>query len=261
MTPAQLAKLADDADAIQGATCQIGELILAKASFGTHHAVVCIGYEGRKRVFGRVSYRYGTPGHLELDLHDVAVAEVGVARATPDWAALQVMNAILGGKFSSRLNLSLREKHAYTYGASSGFDMRHGAGPFRAGGEIVREHTVEAVQEILAELSRIRSEPVSDEELTDAKGALIDALPARFETAGETAGALAQLAIHGLPLDEYATRAARLSAVTATDVLRVAHEHLRPERMRVVLVGDVAAFREKLAALGLGEPLVADLPR
>ena len=84
MTPAQLAKLADDADAIQGATCQIGELILAKASFGTHHAVVCIGYEGRKRVFGRVSYRYGTPGHLELDLHDVAVAEVGYAGGGED---------------------------------------------------------------------------------------------------------------------------------------------------------------------------------
>lgn len=185
----------------------------------------------------------------------VAVADVGVPRSTEDWAALSVMNAILGGKFSSRLNLNLREKHAYTYGASSSFDMRHGPGPFRAGGEIVAAHTIDAVKEILAELARIGAEPVAPEELADAKGAIVKALPARFETAGDTAGALAQLAIYGLPLDEYATRAARIEAVTAEDVRRVAAAHLVPGRLRVVLVGDAKSFRDGLAGLNLGAPL------
>lgn len=185
----------------------------------------------------------------------VAVTAIGASRATPDFAALRVTNAILGGLSSSRLNQNLREKHAFTHAASSSFDLRHGPGPFRAGADVVREHTVDAVREILAEIERLRTEPVSPDELADAKSALVRALPGRFEAAADVAASLGEIATHGLPLDDWTTRAARIQAVDAKDVQRVAAERLRADRLAVVLVGDVASFRDRLGELGLGEPV------
>jgi len=182
----------------------------------------------------------------------VAVALPGVARVTPDYEALLVMNTLLGGQFTSRLNLNLREKHAYTYGARSSFDMRHGPGPFTAGGAIVRENTGPAVKEILAEIRRMREELVTAEELDDAKANLIQRLPAQFETAGATASTLAGLAIYGLPLDEYATRPAKIRAVTREDVQRVAQKYLTQDRLKLVLVADAAKVQAQLEPLGLG---------
>ncbi|WP_437591568.1 M16 family metallopeptidase [Sorangium sp. So ce1000] len=190
----------------------------------------------------------------------VTVTLPGVPRATKDYDALLVMNTLLGGQFSSRLNLNLREKHAYTYGARSGFDMRHGAGPFSASAAVVRENTGPAVREIFAEIDRMRREPVTNEELADAKANLIRQLPARFETAGATSGTIAGLAVYDLPLDEYATRPARIQRITPADVQRVAQKYLVPEQLRVVLVGDASAVGEQLSALKLGEVIVQKAP-
>jgi len=184
----------------------------------------------------------------------ISFALVGVPRLpADDYAAIIVMNTILGGQFSSRLNLNLREKHAYTYGAGSGFDMRHGAGPFSAGGAIVREKTEPAMREIMSELDRIRTSLVSEEELADAKTYLIRKLPAGFETASETASSLAYLAIHGLPLDEYAKRPALYQKVTREDVKRVAEKYLRATEMQFVIVGDAKVIEKDLEKIGLGK--------
>ncbi|MCC6554533.1 MAG: insulinase family protein [Polyangiaceae bacterium] len=196
----------------------------------------------------------------KLTQSTVAVGLPGVARSTPDYEAILVMNTILGGKFSSRLNMNLREKHAYTYGARSGFDMRHGPGPFTAGGAIVRDGTGPAVKEILSEIRRIRGELVSAEELEDAKLNLIRQLPARFETAGATASTLSGLAMYHLSLDELANRAAKIRRVTREDVRRVAEAYLVPEKMRVVMVADAGAVRDQLTALGLGDVEVQQAP-
>ncbi|KYF61086.1 M16 family metallopeptidase, partial [Sorangium cellulosum] len=190
----------------------------------------------------------------------VTVTLPGVPRATKDYDALLVMNTLLGGQFSSRLNLNLREKHAYTYGARSGFDMRHGPGPFSAGGAVVRENTGPAVREIFAEIDRMRKEPVTLEELADAKANLIRQLPARFETAGATASTVASLAVYDLPLDEFGTRPARIQRITPADVQRVAQKYLVPEQLRVVLVGDASAVGEQLSALQLGPVTVQKAP-
>lgn len=181
---------------------------------------------------------------------------VGVPRSSPDYDALSVMNTIFGGPFSSRLNLNLREAHAYTYGAGSRFDFRHGAGPFSAGGEIVREKTGAAAKEVLGELDRMRTLLVSAEELADAKSTLIDALPARFETAGATAGSFASLATYDLPLDEFATRPARLARITPEDVRRVAKTYLDPNEILLVVVGDAAVVKPQLEELHLGDVVV-----
>lgn len=183
----------------------------------------------------------------------VALALTGVPRRTPDFEAIVVMNAILGGQFSSRLNLSLREKHAYTYGVRSNFDMRHGAGPFTAGGAIFREKTDAAVREMLTEVERIRTTEVTEEELADAKSQIIRAIPARFETIAETVSAVTGLAIYDLPLDDYAARIERISKVTRADVKRVAEQSLVSSRMKVVIVGDAAVIKTGLEAVGLGK--------
>jgi predicted Zn-dependent peptidase len=182
----------------------------------------------------------------------VYVTEEGAPFATQDRVAIGVMNAILGGMFSSRINLDLREAHAYTYGAHSRFSMRHGAGPFLAGGAIFASHTGDAVRALLAHVARIRDEAVTPEELADAKENARLALPARFESVDDVTGALEELAVYGLPLDEYAKRAARIDAVTAADVQRVARQWLHPDAMRVVVTGDRQAIERDVAPIGLG---------
>jgi zinc protease len=180
----------------------------------------------------------------------VFASQEGASYSSPDRIALSVMNAILGGMFSSRINLDLREAKAYTYGARSRLSMRHGAGPFAAGGAIFTEHTADAVRLLMAHIARMRDERVTEEELADAKENAKLALPARFEGVEDVAGALQDVAVYDLPLDEYAVRAARIEAVTAEDVQRVATKWLHPESMRVVIAGDRAKIEKDLSALG-----------
>jgi zinc protease len=180
----------------------------------------------------------------------VFVATEGVSQGSPDRIALGVMNLILGGMFSSRINLELRENRAYTYGAHSRFSMRHGAGAFTAGGAMFADHTADAAKELVSQVERMRDRPVTDEELADAKESAKLALPARFEGVDAVTGAMQDLVVYGLPLDEYATRSARIDAVTAADVQRVAKKWLHPDKLRIVVTGDRAKVEKGLAALG-----------
>ena len=118
---------------------------------------------------------------------------------------------------------------------------------------MVREKTSESIKEVLAEITRMRSELVTDEELADAQSNIIRQLPSRFETASETAGTIGSLALYGLPLDELANRAARVQKVTKDDVKRVATTYLKTDEMRVILVGDAKIIKGGLAGLGLGD--------
>ncbi len=192
----------------------------------------------------------------------VRVGHVGVPRKHPDYAALLVMNDILGGSFTSRINLNLREKKGYTYGARSGYTMLRGAGPFSAGGNVRADVTRESIDELLKELEGIRKDKVTDEELSEAKAGLVARAPARFETNASTAGELADVLIHELPEDDIATMVQRIEAVSAEDVLRVAKRYVRPESAIIVVVGDRKSVEPKLAGLGKlehrdtrGEPL------
>ena len=182
----------------------------------------------------------------------VAVALPGVPRTSKDFDAITLMNTILGGQFSSRLNLNLREAHGYTYGARSGFEFRQGPGPFTASSALFRESTAAGAREILSEIDKMRTGLVTEEELADAKTNVIRQLPARFETASDTAGTLGALAVYGLPLDEFATRTARIQRITREDVKRVAETYLRKDRIRLVVVGDAATVEQGLKELGLG---------
>jgi zinc protease len=180
----------------------------------------------------------------------VYVGQEGAPYASADRIPLGIMNLVLGGMFSSRINLELREAKAYTYGAHSGFSLRHGAGAFAAGGAMFAEHTAEAARDLIAQVERMRAEPVTAEELDNAKENAKLALPARFESVDELTGVLEDMAVYKLPLDEFAQRAARIDAVTVADVQRVAKKWLKPERMRIIVAGDRAKVEHSLLDLG-----------
>ncbi len=189
---------------------------------------------------------------------ELRVGHVAVPRLHEDYFPLVVMNAILGGLFSSRLNLNLREVHAYTYGAHSAFDWRRAASPFEVSTAVETAVSADALREIQLEFARIRESEVSEAELSLATDYLVGVFPIRFETTAEVAGGLANVEIFRLPTNYFDNYRERVRAVTAADVLRVAQRHLDPTRLQVVVVGNAEAIREPLAALGLGPVTVYD---
>jgi zinc protease len=189
---------------------------------------------------------------------ELLVGHVGLPRLHPDYFPLVVMNAILGGLFSSRINLNLREANAFTYGAFSSFDWRRAAGPFTVSTAVRSDVTDAALREILVEVERMRADEVSDAELSLATSYLDGVFPIRFESTAAIASALASLVSYGLP-DEYFDRyREHIRSVNAADVLRVARAHVHPDQLQIVAVGDAAAVREPVERLGLGPTQVYD---
>ncbi|MBA4072467.1 MAG: hypothetical protein C0497_11615 [Gemmatimonas sp.] len=187
---------------------------------------------------------------------ELRVGHVGLPRTHRDYFRVVVMNAVLGGLFSSRINLNLREEHAYTYGAHSGFDWRRAAGPFVVATAVKTEVTDAAVREILLEIDRIRDAEVTADELDLATKYLAGVFPVRYETTGAVASALAVATVYELPDDYFSTYRNHIAAVTRGDVLTAARTHLHPGALQVLAVGDAAAITEPLAALHLGTPSV-----
>ncbi len=183
----------------------------------------------------------------------ISIGWPGVDRRSPDYAALMVMNTLLGGSFSSRLNSNLREEKGYTYGASSRFTFRRAPGPFVASAAVRTNVTDSSLVEFLRELRAMRDAPVSDEELQRGRAYIELGLPGSLESTSQVAATMAQLAVFGLSLDELTTYADRVRRVSAADVQRVAREYLTPDRATVVVVGDLAQVRPAIEALRLGE--------
>ena len=181
----------------------------------------------------------------------IIIGNPGIERSDPDYFAIEVMNTILGGSFSSRLNTILRETKGYSYGARSGFSYRRLPGPFTASSQVRTDVTDSSLVEFFREFRRIRDEPVGADELARAKAYLALGLAADFETTGQVAGQLGELLAYDLPLDWHNTYVQRVMAVTAADVQRVAQRLIRPEQMTITVVGDVAAIREGVERLGL----------
>ena len=180
---------------------------------------------------------------------EVRVGHLGLPRNAPDYLDVVVMNAVLGGLFSSRINLNLREAHGYTYGAFSAFEWRRGAGPFVVHTAVKSEVTGEAVREIMTEIDRMQRTEISEDELTLATSYLDGVFPIRYETTAAIAAALANLVIHGLPEDYYDEYRAHVRGVTTAGVLRAAQTHLHPDRLRIVVVGDPATIAGAVSAV------------
>jgi zinc protease len=202
---------------------------------------------------GRIVRVVHRPGSVQTEIR---IGHPGLPRQIPDYHAVSVMSAILGGLFNSRLNMQLREAKGYTYGAGAGFDMRRGAGPFTARAAVNTEVTVPAVVDTLAELQRIRDTRVEVNELAAARDFLVGVFPLRFETPGAVVGAVAGLAIHELPLEELTGYRERIESVDVDAVEAAARDHLQVDRAAIVLVGDVDAFGSELEAAGLGRLVI-----
>ena len=176
-------------------------------------------------------------------------------RSSPDFFPLLVMNRILGGASSARINLNLREDKGYTYGASSAFSFRRGAGPFVASAPVQGFSTKESVVEFMKELRGIRGEiPVMPAELDTAKQSIVRGYPRGFETPDQIAAQLEQIVTYDLPDTYFNSYIERIQSVTLDDVNRVANRYLQPDRMAVVIVGDRSKIEQPLRTLsGLGE--------
>jgi predicted Zn-dependent peptidase len=189
----------------------------------------------------------------------IMIGTPGVARTSPDYPAIEVMNTILGGSFSSRLNQNLRETKGYTYGAGSAFIYRPVPGPFLARSAVRTNVTDSALVEFFRELNGIRDSAVTGTELTRARNYIAFGLPGDFETTGQMAGQVATLLTFGLPPAYFNSYVRRILAVTAPDVQRVARAYFDPAKVDVVVVGDVTRIRPGIEALGLGPVTLRDL--
>jgi predicted Zn-dependent peptidase len=204
----------------------------------------------------RAVYLIDRPGAAQSVIR---IGHVGPPRSTPDWYALEVLNTILGGAFTSRLNQNLRETHSYTYGAFSQFVPRRLTGAFVALASVVTAKTDSSLIEFLKELRRIRDEPVPAAELAKAKAYLTLGLPGEFETTAGAAARLRELLAYSLPLDYYDRYVDHIAAVTGEDVQRVARQYIDPEHFDIVVVGDKSQIEAGLTALHEGAVLYRNL--
>jgi predicted Zn-dependent peptidase len=196
----------------------------------------------------RQIYLIDKPGAAQSQIR---IGWVGVPRSTPDYFSLRVLNTILGGSFTSRLNQNLREAHGYAYGAGSSFDMRGSAGPFYAAAGVQTDKTAEALAEFFKELNAIR-QPIPAEEVEKAKNYLALLMPRSFETTASLAGSLAQMVVYNLPPDYFATYTQRVRAITPAAVQRAAERYIQPDKFAVVVVGDRKLIEPGIKALNLG---------
>jgi predicted Zn-dependent peptidase len=189
----------------------------------------------------------------------IFIGSAGTERSNPDYPAIEVMNNLLGGSFSSRLNQNLRETKGYTYGAGSAFMYMPVPGPFFARSAVRTDVTDSSLVEFFREFRRIRDSAVDPVELERAKAYLALGLAGEFETTGQMAGQIEDLLRFGLPMNYYDDYIAKIMAVTVPDVQRVARQYLQPDRFTVVVVGDLATIRPGIEALNLGPISVRDL--
>ena len=177
------------------------------------------------------------------------VATIGAARNTPDFEAAQVMNAALGGLFTSRINNNLREDKGYTYGTKSAFQFHRTPGPFAIAGSIRTDVTGPALAEIYKEVRKMIAQPMGEAELTNARNSQILSLPGRFENNQAITGSLATIFTYDLGLNYFSELPKRFSAVTAAQAQAAAARYLQPDRLLVIAVGDKAAIAPQLESL------------
>ena len=182
---------------------------------------------------------------------EIRIGHIGVSRTSEDYFPISVMNSILGGVFNSRINLNLRERHGYTYGARSAFAFRRAPGPFVVSAPVRNEVTRESVEEVLNELRRIRTGDIEDRELDDTKSYLMGVFPATVQSASDIASRLLDMELYGLPEDYFDRYRENIAAITKDDIARVARKYIDPDRALIVIVGNANQVREPLGTLGI----------
>lgn len=195
------------------------------------------------------------PGSVQSS---IIVGQPGFRATDPDYLSMVALNHVLGGGFTNRINLNLREKHGYTYGAFSTLDLRPGSGAFRVSSDVRTNATDSALVEAVNEYKRIASEPIPAKELQGAVNNLVSGFPSGVQTVQGLTQRIQQLIVWGLPVDFYATYRERLAAVTPEDVQRAAAARLAPDKVIVVVAGDLSKIEAPIRARNLGTVEVWD---
>ncbi|MDH3254434.1 MAG: insulinase family protein, partial [Acidobacteriota bacterium] len=189
----------------------------------------------------------------EAPQSELCLGHLGLPRNHADYSLAAVANALLGGKFTSRINLKLREEHACTYGAHSSFAKRRGAGPFTVTAAIDNDAVPLAIREVLRELDRLRQETVPEDELAETIDYLIGSFPYSCETLAGIVHRLSDLAIFQLPKTYYDELPAALAAVTPDEIMRCARQHIHPHRAVIVVAGPADSLTNQLADIAAVE--------
>jgi len=190
------------------------------------------------------------PGSVQTSLW---LGGLGIERRSDDYFAVLVMNHILGGGPASRLFVNLREKKGYTYGVYSVFNGSRFPGVMLASMDVRTDVTDPALQDLAAELRRMGSEPVPEDELKNAKRALIGGFALSLDSPQTLISNLATQKIYNLPPDYWDAYPQRVEAITAADVQRVAKKYYDAGKLQIVAVGDGAAVKQVLEKYGTVE--------
>lgn len=209
-----------------------------------------------KPIDARRVYLIDKPGAPQSEIR---VGYPALARSTPDFFPVTVMNMILGGQFSSRINMNLRERRGLTYGARSGFTFAKQPGPFVASGGFVSTSTDTAVHELLLELDKMHADGMTPEELAFAKKGLTGNFALNFETAGQIARSLQNIVLYGLPENYYQNYLQNVDKVSLDDIKRVAKSYLDTGKMAVVIVGDVKSIKAGVEGLHAGTTVLCNV--
>jgi len=191
----------------------------------------------------RQAYLVDRPGSAQSN---IVIANSGITRTSPDYFPMMLMHTVLGANASSRLFMNLREDKGYTYGAYSTLDARRTAGTFRVTAEVRTPVTGDSLKEFFYELNRIRSEPVAEKELADAKAYLTGVFPIRLETQEGLTDQLVQIKMLNLPNDYLQMYRDRVQAVTREEIQRVAREYVKPDEAALIVVGDGAQVLDQM---------------
>ena len=193
----------------------------------------------------------------------VSLGNIAIDRRSPDYLPMVVMNDIIGGGASARLFLNLREEKGYTYGVYSDFTAVFYPGPWRAGGNMRTEVTEGAMIEFFNEIRRIRDEKVPPGELAESQRSIAASFALSLEQPSRALAFAITLKLYGLPADYWDSYTAKIAAVTAADVQRVARKYLDPEKLQIAAVGDagkIKAVLEKYGAVEVYDSNGAPLP-
>jgi zinc protease len=214
---------------------------------GTQHAARSFSPEPRTRE-GRILV-VDRPGAVQSEIR---IGQVGAPRSSPHYFPLQIFNTVLGGAFTSRLMLNLREERGYTYGIRSRFGFRSKAGPFVISTAVATEVTAPAVREAMSEVRGLVEGGPTPEEVSQSRDFLSGIFPLQLETTGQVAARICELLVYDLPAQFYATYRDEIRGVDLDTVREASRAVLRPEELVVVVVGDGKEIRDPLVDLGLG---------
>jgi zinc protease len=207
------------------------------------------GLEARARFLERRVVVVDRPGAVQSEIR---MGHVGLPRSTPHFFPLKVFNTVLGGAFTSRLMLNLREERGFTYGVRSRLSFRRGPGPFGISMAVATEVTADAVREALSELEELLEEGATELEVERARDYIAGVFPLHLETTGQVAARIGELQVYGLPDDYFRSYRDNIRAVSVGDSLEAGRAAIRPGELVVVVAGDAESVRGPLEQLEFG---------